>query len=95
MQYEWDAAKAASNLRDHGIDFLDAIAVLEDPNRLEDIDTRFAYGEERIQVIGAANGRVLFVVMTMRGEDVCHIISARKADRHEQDRYYAGDRESW
>lgn len=40
MQYEWEAAKAASNLRDHGIDFLDAIAVLEDPNRLEDIDTR-------------------------------------------------------
>jgi uncharacterized DUF497 family protein len=95
MQYEWDAAKAASNLRDHGVDFLDAIAALEDPNRLEDIDARFDYGEERIQVIGTANRRILFVVMTMRSEDVCHIISARKADRHEQDGYYAGDRESW
>jgi uncharacterized protein len=65
-----------------------------DPNQLEDIDTRFAYGEERVQVIGMANQRILFVVMTMRAEDVCHIISARKADRHEQDRYYTGDHEA-
>jgi uncharacterized DUF497 family protein len=46
-------------------------------------------------VIGMAQGRILFVVMTMRGEEVCHIISARTATRHEQDRYYAGDREGW
>ncbi len=95
MQYEWDDRKAASNLRDHGVDFRDAVAALEDPNRLENIDMRFPYGEERIQVIGMAERRILFVVVTMRNEEVCHIISARKADRHEQDRYYAGDRESW
>jgi hypothetical protein len=74
---------------------MDAIAALEDPNRLEDIDMRFTYGEERVQVIGMAQGRILFVVMTMQDEDLCHIISARKATRHEQDRYHAGDRESW
>ncbi|MGH7036891.1 MAG: BrnT family toxin [Terriglobia bacterium] len=95
MQYEWDDRKAASNLRDHGVDFRDAIAALEDPNRLEDIDARFVYGEERVQVIGMAEGRILFVVMAMRDEEVCRIISVRKADRHEQGRYYAGDRESW
>jgi uncharacterized DUF497 family protein len=95
VHYEWDDRKAASNLRHHGVDFKDAIAALEDQNRLEDIDLRFPYGEERIQVIGMAQGRILFVVMTMRNEEVCHIISARKATRHEQDRYYAGDREGW
>jgi hypothetical protein len=95
VQYEWDHRKSASNLRDHGVDFMDAIAALEDPNRLEDIDMRFTYGEERVQVIGMAQGRILFVVMTMQDEDLCHIISARKATRHEQDRYHAGDRESW
>jgi len=42
-----------------------------------------------------AQGRILFVAMTMRSEQVCHIISARKATRHEQDRYYADDREGW
>ena len=56
MEYEWDNRKAASNLRDHGVDFADAIAALEDPHRLEDIDTRFIYGEERVQVIGMAQG---------------------------------------
>jgi uncharacterized DUF497 family protein len=77
------------------VDFADAIAALEDANRLEEIDTRFEYGEERIQIIGMARGDVLFVVVTLRGEDSCRIISARKATRHEQDRYYAGDRETW
>ena len=46
-------------------------------------------------MVGMAEGRILFVVVTMRSEEACHIISARKAERHEQDRYYAGDRESW
>ena len=95
MQYEWDNAKAAENLRKHGVDFADAIAVLEDPNRLEELDARFDYGEERIQAIGMAHGGVLFVIMTLRDEDLCRIISARKATRHEKDRYYSVDREIW
>jgi uncharacterized protein len=64
-------------------------------NRLEEIDARFTYDEDRIQVIGMARGYVLFAVVTFRGEDICRIISARKAMRHEQDRYYAGNRETW
>ncbi len=95
MQYEWDDAKAAENHHKHGVDFLDAIAVLEDPNRLEEIDTRFEYGEERIQIIGMAHGQVLFVIAMLRDANTCRIISARKATRHEQDRYYAGDGETW
>jgi hypothetical protein len=67
---------------------------LEDPNRLEEIGRRFSYDEERIQVIGMARGRLLFAVATFRGERICRIISARKAIKHEQDRYYAGDRET-
>jgi uncharacterized protein len=95
MEYEWDDAKAAKNRRRHGIDFTDSIAALEDPNRLEEIDSRVEYGEERIRVIGMAVGNVLFVVMTLRGDKACRIISARRATRNEQDRYYAGDREAW
>ena len=95
MQYEWGNGKAADNLRKHGVDFTDATAALEDTNRLEEIDTRSEYGEERIQVIGMARGRVLFVIVTVRDENICRIISARKATRDEEDRYYAGDRETW
>lgn len=36
-----------------------------------------------------------FVIVTFRSGDTCRIISARKATRHEQDRYYAGRRETW
>jgi uncharacterized protein len=95
MEYEWDAAKAAENRRRHGIDFADSIAAIEDPNRLEEIDARLDYGEERIRVIGVAVGTVLFVVTTLRNDKTCRIISARRATRHEQDRYYADDREAW
>jgi uncharacterized DUF497 family protein len=31
MQYEWDEAKAASNLQKHGVDFADAVGVFDDP----------------------------------------------------------------
>jgi uncharacterized DUF497 family protein len=95
VHYEWDNGKAAVNLRKHGVDFADAIAALEDPNRLEELDTRFAYVEDRMQAIGMAHGSVLFVITTQRGDDTCRIISARKATAHEQDRYYAGNRETW
>lgn len=94
MEYEWDAAKAAENRRKHGIDFLDSIAAIEDPNRLEESDTRLEYGEERLRIIGMAVGGILFVVTTHRGDSTCRIISARRATRHEQDRYYAGDQEA-
>lgn len=95
MIYEWDTEKATVNLRRHGVGFDVAIQAVEDPNRLEEIDERFDYGEVRTMVIGMATGQVLFVVTTLRGEDICRIISARRATRHEQDRYYAGDFESW
>lgn len=36
--YEWDAAKADSNLRKHGVEFADAVAALEDPLALTVLD---------------------------------------------------------
>jgi uncharacterized DUF497 family protein len=89
MDFEWDDAKAAANLAKHGVDFADAIGALADPNRIEDIDDSLTYGEERTRTIGMTRGNILFVVTTMRDEDLCRIISARRATRHEQDRYFA------
>ncbi len=95
MKYEWDVEKAIENRCKHHIDFADAVGVLEDPRRIEEIDDRFDYGEERTCVIGMSNDRILFVVTTMRGNATSRIISARRATRHEQDRYYAGDGDAW
>ena len=61
MDYEWDDAKAAANRCKHGVAFEDAIPALQDPNRVEDLDGRFIYGELRMRIIGMACDRVLFV----------------------------------
>ena len=86
MEFEWDRAKAASNLAKHGIDFDDAIGVFDDPRMLSIVDPR-SYGETRYNAIGAVEGRVLFVVYTKRGSEVFRIISARKASRRERTAY--------
>ena len=89
MDYEWDAAKAESNLRKHKIDFADAVGVFVDPLALSmpEPDAR----EERFLAIGADFlGRTLVVVYTHRGERI-RIISARQASPSERRAYEQGD----
>ena len=66
--FEWDEDKAQHNLEKQGVAFVGGLAVFEDPQRIERIDLRWDYGEERVQVIGKSKGRVLFVVSTRRGD---------------------------
>jgi hypothetical protein len=88
MAFEWDAAKAASNLRKHGVDFADAVGVFHDPYALSRPDD--APDEERFVGIGSDFlGRILVVVYTYRGADI-RIISARTATRSERSTYEAG-----
>lgn len=87
--FQWDEAKRAANLEKHGIDFVDAIAVFEDARRVERVDERRAYGEERRQCIGMVRNHLLFVVFTRR-TGVLRMISARKASAHEREAYHAG-----
>jgi uncharacterized DUF497 family protein len=88
MTFEFDPAKAQSNLRKHGVGFahaeqvlLDAFAVtIEDPDAL---------GEQRFLTLGMdALGRMLVVCHTPR-EGRTRIISARKASKNEVKNYHA------
>lgn len=90
IEFEWDGAKARKNLAKHGVDFQDACHAVLDPFRIEDIDDRFDYGEERLQIIGASFGAVLFVVTVSHAQDHYRIISARPAEAHESSRYFRG-----
>jgi uncharacterized DUF497 family protein len=90
VQYAWNEAKAATNLAKHGISFTAAARALEDPRKVEIIDDRFDYEEERIQNLCRYQQEILFVVTSMQDEDVCRIISARKATRHEEEQYFQG-----
>lgn len=88
----WDETKRRRNLKERGIDFAD-LEEFFDGDLLTREDLRETYGERRYQSIGVFNGVPLFVVWTPRGEegDVPHIISARKAENHEEKswaRYY-------
>jgi uncharacterized DUF497 family protein len=83
-RFEWDDAKAASKLRKHGVSFNQACEAFDDPYFIEEVDDELH--EDRWRLIGMTKTGLLFVVHTERSRRN-RIISAREADRHEQDRY--------
>ena len=91
IEFEWDPEKARRNLAKHGIDFEDAQYDVLDPRRIETLDDRFHYGEERIQITGSCFGDILLVVTVSHAEDHYRIISARLATRSERMRYLRHD----
>ena len=86
MRFSYDPAKAASNLKKHGVSFSDAEGVLEDPLAVtvEDPD---AEGEHRFVAIGLGSaGELLVVIYAGRG-DGYRLISARVATKKERKHY--------
>jgi uncharacterized DUF497 family protein len=85
--FEWDAEKAAANWRNHGVTFDQGARACRDPFAIERLDERETYGEERINLIGMCGNVILHVTYTERGDRI-RIISARRAEKHEQDDYF-------
>lgn len=90
MQFEWDEEKNRINKEKHdGIGFELAIRIFLDDKRLEFYDeAHSSVDEDRWNTIGMV-GKVLFVVYTERSETI-RIISARRATREEERKYYDG-----
>jgi uncharacterized protein len=88
MNFEFDDAKQASNLRKHGIDLRDTAYVFLDPHRFDLPDLRKDYGEDRRICVGLVLNRVWVVIYTQRA-DAIRLISARKANEREKNRYNA------
>jgi uncharacterized protein len=87
LEFEWDSAKAASNLSKHGVAFEEAVTVFDDPLSTTVIDPDHSLMEERLVIFGRSSaGRILAVMHTERGARV-RIISAREATRAERDVY--------
>ena len=86
MEVEWDANKAASNLRNHGVDFADAASVLLDDMALTILDDSVDEDARFVTLGMDALGRLLVVVYTWR-EDTLRLISARPATTGERRRY--------
>jgi uncharacterized protein len=93
MRFEWDAAKAAINLRKHAISFDIAMRVFADPFALTE-EVRIEGGEQRWQTLGIVEGYLLLLVAHTTRDDnedgqaieIIRIISARAADQKERQR---------
>jgi uncharacterized protein len=87
-EFQWDRAKAVSNLQKHGVPFEYATRVFLDQRRQDGVDRRHTYGEERRITVGSIEGRVYVVAYTRRRAAI-RLISARKANVRETQQYHA------
>ena len=77
LQFEWDAEKAAENLKTHGITFEEALTVFADPLSSTIPDPDHSVGEKRFLMVGrSVQGQTLVFSHTEQGERI-RIISGR------------------
>lgn len=87
MRFEWDARKAASNLKKHLVSFEEAVTVFYDPLAATFADPEHSSEESRQVTIGySAQGRLLVVCHVERG-GALRLISARRATSRERRRH--------
>jgi hypothetical protein len=89
IRFAWDKAKAAENLRKHGVSFEEASTVFADENARLKRDPDHSQEEDRFILLGfSAKLRMLVVCHAYREEEqTIRLISARKATRKERKQY--------
>jgi uncharacterized protein len=87
MKFEWDETKRKSNIKKHGIDFIDAPNIFAGYT-LTIEDDRYDYEKERFVTFGILEGRIVAVVHT-ETEELIRIISIRKATQYEEKEYFS------
>ncbi|MCX5831487.1 MAG: BrnT family toxin [Deltaproteobacteria bacterium] len=85
IQFAWDAAKAAENIKNHGVSFEEAQTVFYDNFATEFYDDKHSEWEDRFLLLGLSSHlRLAMVCHCYReSESVIRIISARKATAKE------------
>ena len=91
IEFEWNSAKAISNLTKHKVSFEEAQSVFFDEYAQQFYDTESSEDEDRFFMLGkSTKSRVLVVVHCERdGGEIIRIISARKATSKER-KFYQG-----
>jgi len=89
IKFEWDASKAASNKRKHGVTFEEAQSVFYDDFALQFFDDENSEQEDRFIMLGHSNqSRVLLICHCEKESgNTIRIISARKATAKERKLY--------
>ncbi len=90
--FEWDEAKSRTNLKKHGVSFLEARSVFFDEYAVQFYDDEHSSQEDRFIMLGMSNlSRILVVCHCERaGGEIIRIISARKATKKERGFYPQG-----
>lgn len=91
-QFEWDSEKAEINFKKHKVRFETAVFAFLDENKIEYYDEAHSDFEYRYKLIGKV-GKILVVIYTER-ENRSRIISARYANKDEQEDYYVSNFET-
>jgi uncharacterized protein len=92
VKFNWDPAKDRRNQEKHGITFLEAATIFDDPLQWTISDPDHSMDEHRYLTTGMSeHGRLLIVAHTEGGEDRIRIISARTVTRAERRVYEEGD----
>lgn len=84
MDFEFDERKSQSNLSKHGIDFVQAQALWDDPDLIE-VQAK-SDDEARSLLVGKVADRLWSVVIAYRGSKI-RIISVRRARKSEVSLY--------
>ena len=84
MEFEFDPNKNKKNKEKHGIDFIEAQELWEDPYRIE-IPAKYL-DEPRYLLIGKINDQHWAAIFTYR-KDKIRIISVRRARKNEKEIY--------
>ena len=92
FEFEWDVAKAKSNLKKHGVPFSEALSVFVDPLARIFDDPDHSETERREIIIGySTKPRLLVIGFTERSGRV-RLIHARRATKAEQKRHEENDK---
>ncbi|MBJ7318055.1 MAG: BrnT family toxin [Brevundimonas sp.] len=89
LEFEWDEAKAQSNLAKHAVPFAYAVHVFVDPDCVDIDASRTADGEDRRKAVGRIGAHLYAVVYTRRAGRI-RLISARRCNRSEEKAYGDG-----
>ena len=91
IRFEWDERKNRENRRKHGVSFGEAQTLFLDENAIRFFDPDHSADEDRFLMLGISfRLRVLVVCHCYRArETVIRFISARKADRKEEEFYWS------
>jgi len=80
MRFEWDSAKAAKNLRKHGVSFHEAVSAFYDPSATTGDDPDHSEDEARLVTFGFSSAGRLIVVSHAEREEVIRIYQRSSSD---------------